>query len=77
MHIGKQSQKCPEVKVHNDNLKMSVEEKNLGDVLSSEGSLDVTIQKRTNKAWSYKPEIRAIINEFPISKRKTQVALML
>ena len=44
MHIGKQNLKCPELKVHNNDLKTSVQEKYLCDVLSSQGSLDATNQ---------------------------------
>ena len=77
MHIGKNNLKCSDIKVHNNDMKTSVQEKYLGDVLSSEGSLDATINDRTSKAWSCVAEIRAIINEFPFGKRKTQVGLML
>jgi hypothetical protein len=77
MHIGKHGLKCPELKVHQNGMKTSVKEKYLGDVLSHDGSLDATIDDRTNKAWSYVAEIRAIMNDFPFGKRKTQVGIIL
>ena len=36
-------------------------EKYLGDIISSDGKLDKTIQQRTQKAYSYLAEIKALL----------------
>ena len=77
IHIGKKLNKCPELKVHKDVMKTSNKEKYLGDIITSEGNLDATIEDRITKAWSYYAEIKAIINEFPFGKRKTEIGLIL
>ena len=58
-------------------METSAKEKYLGDIITSDGKQDKNIENRINKAWSYFAEIRALINEFPFGKRKTEVGLML
>ena len=77
IHIGKQHLECPEIKVHEDVMKTSKKEKYLGDMISNDGKLDSTIETRISRGWSYVSEIRAILNEFPFGKRRTEVGLML
>ena len=77
IHIGKKVSKCPDLKVHENIMKTSNKEKYLGDIITHEGKIDATIEDRIKKAWSYYAEIRAILNEFPFGKRKTEIGLML
>ena len=46
LHIGKQHNECPNLKVHDEPMKDSVEEKYLGDKLTSEGNINKTIADR-------------------------------
>ena len=77
IHIGKQSYKCPEYKVHEEKLKESYAEKYLGDVICERGTLDETIKQRKLKGYSYIAEIRALLSDMPFGHRRVQVGLML
>ena len=77
VHIGKQINPCPDLKVHEDQMKTSNKEKYLESFITTEGNLDATIENQVQKVWSYYAEIKAIINDFPFGKRKTEIGLML
>ena len=77
VHIGKQINPCPDLKVHEDQMKTSNKEKYLESFITTEGNLDSTIENRVQKAWSYYAEIKAIINDFLFGERKTEIGLML
>ena len=77
IHVGKKCDQCPKVKVHEEKMKDSQQEKYLGDMISEKGTLQATIDNRISKAWSYVAEINAIINECPFGNKKVQVGLML
>ena len=77
MHIGKQSIKCPELQIHESEMETTRQERYLGDIITCDGKQDKNISSRIAKAWSYFAEIKALINEFPFGKRKTEVGLML
>ena len=77
IHVGKKSDNCPSIKVHEENMENSNKEKYLGDQISHTGLLQETIDSRIEKAWSYYSEIRALLNDMPFGKRKIEVGLIL
>ena len=77
IHVGKKNVQCPQLKVHENEMKNSKKEKYLGDLLNEKGTSKDTIENRINKAWSYVSEIGAILNEFPFGNKRIQVGLML
>ena len=77
MHLRKQSIKCPELQMHESKMETNKQERYLGDIITCDGKQAKNINRRIAKAWSYFAEIKALINEFPIGKRTTQVGLML
>ena len=58
-------------------MKDSDSEKYLGDYISHDGRLDATINNRIQRAYSYLSEIRALLTDMPIGKRRLQIGLML
>ena len=77
IHVGKKNMHCPQLKVHEKEMKNSQKEKYLGDILNEKGNIKDTIESRIAKAWSYVSEIAAILNEFPFGNKRIQVGLML
>ena len=77
MHIGKECMNCPYLKVHEEEMKTTEQEKYLGDIITDNGKQDATIDNRVAKAWSYVSEIRAILNEFQFGKIRTEVGIIL
>jgi hypothetical protein len=77
IHIGKKCTTCPELKIQDASMKQTHQEKYLGDVISSDGTLDATIKQRKAKAYSYLSEIRALLSDMPFGKRRLQIGLML
>ena len=77
IHIGKNHTKCPELKVHEDQMKMSNKEKYLGDIIDESGKIQATIDSRKTKGQGIVAEILAIINEVPLGRHRMEVALKL
>ena len=77
IHIGKKNYQCPQLKVHERDMKQAQKEKYLGDIINDKGNIKDTIENRIAKAWSYVSEIGAILSEFPFGNKKIQVGLML
>ena len=60
IHVSKKtenSQKCPELKVHNKNMKSATQEKYLGDVVNTNGKIKHTIEDRKSRACAIVAEI--------------------
>merc|ERR1712105_175028 len=57
IHIGKTSEKCPQLKVHNSNMDKSNCEKYLGDYITSDGKIKVNIDNRIAKGYGMVSEI--------------------
>ena len=49
MHVGKNKNCCPMLKVHEENMLTSNREHYLGDILTSDGKINENIQERYNK----------------------------
>ena len=77
IHIGKGHLKCPKLKVHDSDMKVTQSEKYLGDIVNNSGSIQENIEKRKSKGQGIITEIMAIINEIPLGKHRMVVALKL
>ena len=51
IHVGKESDLCPKLKVHNNDMKESKQEKYLGDQISCSGKIKATIEDRAAKGY--------------------------
>ena len=76
VHIGKY-QKCPQLKVHNENMKQSEKVKYLGDQLDKSGKAKATIEDRKAKGFGIVSDISAITDDIPLGPWRIQAALML
>jgi len=77
IHIGKGHSECPELKVHEHNMKDAQSEKYLGDTIDEKGKIKATIENRKKKSQGLRSEIMAIVNEIPFGKHRIEVALKL
>ena len=77
IHLGKGHLNCPQLKVHEKDMREAEREKYLGDIVDQTGKINVTIHKRVSKGEGIKTEIVSIINEIPFGKHKVEVALKL
>ena len=77
IYIGKGHENCPELKVCEDTMKDVKQEKYLGDVIDESGTIQDTIERRRAKGEGNISEILYIIEEIPLGKHKTEVALKL
>ena len=77
IYIGKGHKKCPPLKIHECEMKVSNWEKYLGDMIDTYGSLQATIDSRKSKGQGINSEILSIISEIPLGKHKIIVAMKL
>ena len=77
IHIGKPNNICPELKVHEENMKDSECEKYLGDIISSSATNKQNINSRRDKGFGIVSEILSILSEVPLGKYRTHIALIL
>ena len=73
----KQPIKCPEIKVHTDVMKNSNEQKYLGDLICSSGSVRNNVESRRNKGFGIVNEIISILEEIPLGRFKFEIGLIL
>ena len=77
IHIGRGHENCPSLDIHENTMKNAESEKYLGDVLSKNGTLQQTIERRKAKGDGIVAEILSIINEIPLGRHRMEVALKL
>ena len=79
VHLGNKSltNTCPEHKVHSESMKNSDKEKYLGDFISKSANSKETIKSRNIRGNAVLSELRAILRDIPLGKRRTQVGLIL
>ena len=81
IHIQNKKQrktnKCPEIKVHEENMTNSNEQKYLGDLINTSGTVRNTIEDRRNKGLGIANEIIAILDEIPLGRYKMEIGLKL
>ena len=65
------------MKVHQDTMKEVQQERYLGDIIDKSGSIQATMDKRKAKGEGIISEVLSIIEEIPLGKHKTEVALKL
>ena len=77
MHLGKKTLLCPKLKVHDENMEDSSQEKYLGDILVDDGKILKTVEDRCAKGFGLVSQIMAILSEVPLGKYKIQMGLHL
>lgn len=80
IHIQKnsnQDKECLKLKVHDELMKDSIQEKYLGDIVDQSGKIRNTVEDRRNKGYGIVAEILAIVNDIPLGKYKMEIGLML
>ena len=77
IHVGKQCGKCPTLKVHGQKMHKAESIKYLGDSVHESGKARFNILERRAKANGAFAEIRAILEDVPLGKYRTEVGLHL
>ena len=77
IHIGKENAVCPQLKVHEQTMKDSHQEKYLGDLVHTSGKIKATIEQRAAKGWGIVSDILAILNEIPLGIYRLDMGLKL
>ena len=77
VHIGKKKAKCPNLKVHSDEMEQSNREKYLGDIVDKTGKVRPNIEARIAKGYGIVTNILAIVNEIPVGHWKVEAGLRL
>ena len=77
IHLGKGHDNCPNLNVHEHQMKESVKEKYLGDIIDQNGKIQATIENRKQRGQGAIAEIVAILDEIPFGKHRTEVAMKL
>lgn len=77
MHIGKVSNYCPQLKVHDTNMEITEKEKYLGDILVNNAKILKTIEDRQSKGFGLVTQALAILSEIPLAHYKIQMGLHL
>ena len=81
IHVNKKKNKkesnCPELKVHNDKMDNTNQEKYLGDLVNNSGTIRDTIEERRSKWFGIVAEITAILEEVPLGRYKLEIGLKL
>ena len=77
VHIGRNESKCHELRVHEDKMCNSQQEKYLGDVIHKSGMLKHTVEARVAKGYGAVSTILAIISEIPLGSWRIKAGLQL
>ena len=77
IHVGKDTKCCPQLKVHGEKMHVENSAKYLGDIFHKSGKAKFNIIERQNKAYAILAEIRAILEDVPLGKYRTEVGLHL
>ena len=79
VHIGDQSKcgECAKIYVHEEEMKSTVKEKYLGDYITKEGNSNETIKERVKRAYGILAQIKALMTEVPLGKRRVEIGLAL
>ena len=80
IHISKKKEdlnECTNLKVHNENMNNSKQEKYLGDIVDRSGKIRATIEERKSKGYAIVAEILAILDEIPLGQYKMEIGLKL
>ena len=75
MHVGKNTQCCPTLTVHNKTMKTANRERYLGDVLTSDCKVDSNILDRVSKGTGQANDILSILKEITFGYHYFNMAL--
>ena len=68
---------CPDLKVPSETMRNSDKEKYLGDFIHKSANSKETLKERNIRGNAALSEIRAILQDIPLGKRRTQIGLVL
>ena len=77
MHVGKTQGNCHELKVHGEKMHKADSTKYLGDIIHKSGKVNENIANRHVKAVASLSIIRAILEDIPLGKYRTEIGLEL
>ena len=77
MHIGKQSDNCPQLEVHGARMQKVSEDTYLGDLISSDGKNMKNIKKRVGKGLGIVNDIMNILENVTLGEKYFQTAVIL
>ena len=79
IHVGGKSKcgECVKVYVHEEEMKSSEKEKYLGDFITKDGNSNETIKERVKRAYGILAQIKALMTEVPLGKRRVEIGLAL
>lgn len=76
LHIGKHTNKnCYQLKVHENIMNTSKQEKYIGDIISDDGKNTANIAARKAKGFGIVGDILAILDEIPFGKYKVEAGI--
>ena len=75
VNVIKCKQRCPRLKVHEQDMKTASSSKYLGDIVSGKASVHDTIERRRSEGWGKVSQILGILNEVPTGTLRTQIGL--
>ena len=77
VHIGKSGNKCHKLRVHEQQMKNTNQEKYLGDIIHKSGMIKHTVNSRVAKGFGVINTILAIVNEIPLGHWRVKAGLQL
>ena len=77
LHIGKKSDCCPELKVHNSKIEEVFEDEYLGDVITADGKNTRNVQKRTSRGMGMVSQILNLLDILSNGVHYIEIALLL
>ena len=77
IHIGKQNEHCPVLKVHGTTMPTASSDTYLGDIISSDGKNSLNLDNRLAKGRGKVAEIIAIINKLSLGRHFFKIAILL
>ena len=77
IHIGKQNEHCPVLKVHGNTMPTASSDTYLGDIISSDGKNSLNLDKRLAKVYGKVAEIIAITNKLSLGRHFFKIAMLL
>ena len=77
IHVGKVKEKCHELKAHGEKMHQVESAKYLGDIIHKSGKVTTNLAERRVKAAASSSIIRAILQDIPLGKYRTEIGLEL
>ena len=76
MHVGPNSQNCPALKIHENQMKATNTQLYLGDVISSLGNNSENIKERCKKGFQAISQIKSMMKDISMGKFTIQIGLI-